>query len=231
MKHCSNEFDEALDTIGHYQNYPDMKPWVGCEYAASRVKILIIGESHYLDVGSTYHHNPEEWYAGVTLSDKEDKGWVKTRNIISNGIKSKWKSKSKTIYRNIEKVLFESEADFCSSSTAFSRIAFLNYFQRPAEQTGKSIKVSQLDADVSKDVVGQVAKAIAPEIIIFTSSLAYRHAKRSGLLKAFDEQGIKYTRTPHPGMPWWNRVSKVYGNRTGKQHFVDFVNSVVKTEA
>ncbi|MGF1727933.1 hypothetical protein [Photobacterium nomapromontoriensis] len=208
-----------------------MKPWVGCEYASSIVKILVIGESHYLDVGSTYHHDPQKWYSGVTVSDKNDRGWIKTRNIIKNGINTKWKSKSKAIYRNIEKALFESNANSCEQSTAFSNIAFLNYFQRPAEQTGKSNKVSQLDSDVSKNVVGQVVKAISPELIIFTSSLAWSYAKRSNLVNEFDEQSIKYTRTPHPGMPWWNRVSKAYGNRTGKQHFVHFINAFIKIDA
>lgn len=231
MKYYSNEFDEVLDSVEHYQKYPEMKPWIGCEYAGSSIKILVIGESHYLDVGSTYHHDPQEWYGGVTVSDKKDSGWIKTRNIISNGIESNWKSKSKTIYRNIEKALIESNANCSERTTAFSNIAFLNYFQRPAEQTGKSIKVSKLDSDVSKSVVRQVVKAISPEVIIFTSSLAWRHAKRSNLIKEFDEQSIKYTRAPHPGMPWWNRVSKAYGNRTGKQHFVHFVNAAVEIDA
>ncbi|WP_028304595.1 hypothetical protein [Oceanospirillum maris] len=231
MKYYSNEFDEALDSVVHYQKYPEMKPWIGCDYATSTIKILVIGESHYLDVGSTYHHDPQEWYGGVIVSDKKDSGWIKTRNIISNGIESKWKSKSKTIYRNIEKALLESSANLSEQKSAFNTIAFLNYFQRPAEQTGKSIKVSKLDSEVSKSVVGQVVKVISPEIIIFTSSLAWDHAKRSNLIKEFDKQSIKYTRTPHPGMPWWNRVSKAYGNRTGKQHFVHFVNAALRTNA
>lgn len=231
MKYYSIEFDKALDSVVHYQKYPEMKPWIGCDYAASPIKILVIGESHYLDVGSTYHHDPQEWYDGVTVTDKKDNGWIKTRNIISNGIESKWKSKSKTIYRNIEKALLESNANLSEQTSAFNTIAFLNYFQRPAEHTGKSISVSELDSVVSKSVVSQVVKVISPEIIIFTSSLAWKHAKRSNLIKDFDEQSIKYTRAPHPGMPWWNRVSKAYGCRTGKQHFVHFVNTALRADA
>ena len=64
MENCSFKFDEDLDVIDHYQVYPEMKPWVGHEYDFSEAKILIIGESHYLDVGSFYHHNPQEWYDG-----------------------------------------------------------------------------------------------------------------------------------------------------------------------
>jgi len=228
MENCSFEFDNKFDAIEHYQIYPEMKPWVGSEYTHSKVKILVIGESHYLDAGSIYHHDTQGWYEGVKVSDKKDWGWIKTRNIISNGINTKWKDKSKAIYRNIEKALFETELYKEKQLTVFSDIAFLNYFQRPAQQTGKSIKVSKLDSDISNKVVSQVVTTISPDIVIFTSSLAWRHAKRSGFVKVLDDSLIKCTRAPHPGMPWWNRVSKMYGNRTGKQHFINFVNTSVK---
>ena len=118
----------------------------------------------------------------VKVSDKKDWGWINTRNIISNGINTKWKSKSKTIYRNIEQALFETDIYKNEQLTAFSDIAFINYFQRPAQKTGKSIKVSKLDSEVSKKVVSQVINTISPDIVIFTSSLAWRHAKRSNLI-------------------------------------------------
>ncbi len=209
MKNYSSEFDERLEAIEHYKIYPEMKPWVGSRYAHSKPKILIVGESHYLKAGSIYHHDSQAWYDGIQVSDKEDWGWIKTRNIIANGIDTGWKDKSKLIYKNIEQALFETDLYKETELTAFSDIAFLNYFQRPAQQTGKSIKVSRQDAELGHKVVSQVVKTILPDIVIFTSSLAWRHAKRSGFIKEMSNWKIKCTRAPHPGMPWWNRVSKV----------------------
>jgi hypothetical protein len=101
-------FDNQLSKILHYQKYPEMMPWVGCYYVNENLKILLIGESHYLKNESNYHHDPIGWYEGVSLEDKDDRGWVITRSIILNGINSKWKSRSKSIYRNTEKALIES---------------------------------------------------------------------------------------------------------------------------
>ncbi len=228
MVNFSMKFDSKFDDIEHYKFYPEMKPWVGDRYAEVGLKVLIIGESHYLKSGSNYHHDAKAWYDGVKVSDKKDWGWIKTRDIISNGIAAKWKGGSKLIYKNIEKGLYE--AGFCGreQSTAFSDIAFLNYFQRPAQKTGESIKVTKLDSDVSHYVVSQVVATISPDIVIFASSLAWKHAKQSGLVQKINGKGIKCTRVPHPGMPWWNRVSKAYGNKTGKQHFVSYIKETIK---
>lgn len=228
MEYFSNAFDEQFTKIKHYQNYPEMLPWIGHKYSNTRVKTLLVGESHYLSKSSEYHHDPIAWYEGLIISDKDDCGWIKTRNIISNGIETKWKSASKTIYRNIEKALFESDMFGNIPDTAFSDVAFMNFYQRPAEITGKSIKVTKHDVVTSNDVFQGVVNIILPDIVIFTSSLAFKSAKKGGSLKYLEDNKIIYTRTPHPGMPWWNRVAKKYGNKSGKTHFVDFVNKQVR---
>ena len=112
MRECF-DYEERLNLIDHYRTYPDMKVWVGCNFPKMDKKLLLIGESHYLDGTSYYHHDPENWHEGVCISDKPDRGWIKTRNIISNGIDTKWKDRSKAIYRNIEKAL-EPIALLCS---------------------------------------------------------------------------------------------------------------------
>lgn len=174
----------------------------GCNYPTNNKKLLLVGESHYLKETSDYHHDPERWYAGVSVSDKDDWGWIKTRNIISNGIQTKWGDRSKAIYRNIEKALFESLMFEKKPLSAFTEVAFMNYFQRPAERTGKSIKVSQRDAEVSYAVFQSVINAIAPNIIIFTSSLAWQHARKSEAKMFLDKRGVSYARAPSS----WNAV-------------------------
>lgn len=224
MEKSSILYDSKLDLIAHYKIYPEMKVWVGCNYPVADKKLLIIGESHYLEINSRYHLDPQVWYAGVLSFGKEDWGWIKTRNIISNGISNNWKEKSKNIYRNIEKALFESQIFQEKPVSAFTEICFMNYFQRPAEITGKSINVSSIDSKISSIVLQGVVDAIEPNIIIFTSSLAWRHAQQSGIIAYLKTKNIAVSRSPHPGMPWWNKVSKKYGNLTGKHHFIKFIN-------
>lgn len=224
MDECSHEYDDKLDLINHYKLYPEMKVWVGCNYSKNPTKLLLIGESHYLNKESEYHLDPKIWYAGVEVSEKIDCKNIKTRNIIYNGIKTKWQLKSKTIFRNIEKALFESLFFENKPLTAFTEVAFMNYFQRPAEKTGQSINVSAIDAEVSSFVFQSVVNAVEANIIIFTSSLAWQHAKNYGIRDFLNKKNIKVGRAPHPGMPWWSRSSKAYGNQTGKEHFIQLMN-------
>jgi hypothetical protein len=220
-------YDDQLDLIDHYKIYPEMKVWIGCNYPSNANKLLLIGESHYLKKESDFHHDPATWYAGISVTGKSDYGWLKTRSIIFNGINTKWRTKSKSIYRNIEKALFESTMFDEKPLTAFTEVAFMNYFQRPAEKTGQSIKVSALDAKLGFDVFKNVVEAISPSMVLFTSSLALHHAKKSGIEVFLKRNNISFDRAPHPGMPWWNRRSKAYNNKTGKEHFITFVNNEV----
>ncbi len=223
MTRPTTEFDQKLDLIDHYQKYPDMRPWVGIAYSKQLIKILTVGESHYLGKRSTYHHDINTWYEGISLEGKKDRAGVHTRNVIYNGINSNWKKKSKTIFKNTEAALFASNIFESNPLSAYDNIAYLNYFQRPAERHGESIKVKQQDKDVSREVFRGVIEIIQPSIVIFTSTLAFNAAKSSGVTEWFKDNAIPFTRTPHPGCSWWNRVSKKYGNKTGREHFINFV--------
>jgi len=67
MEYQSNEYDDKLRCISHYGLYPEMMPWIGKDYPESRMKLLLLGESHYLEENSTYHHDRESWYAGIDV--------------------------------------------------------------------------------------------------------------------------------------------------------------------
>lgn len=212
-----------LSQIEHYKKYPNLIPWIGNAYKQSKNKVLILGESHYLDKNSSYHHEPTKWYEGIDVTDAKDLSWMRTATIIQNGINNGWKEKSKLIYKNLSKALVESKVDEFNVEQPFHKICYLNYFQRPAEVTGKSINASELDSKVSCAVVNNVIDIVEPNIVVFSSTLAWGHAKKSGLINELKRQGIKCVRVPHAGMPWWNRVSKKYGNKTGKHYFIDFM--------
>jgi hypothetical protein len=214
---------KELSEIEHYQKYPNLIPWVGNGYPDSANKLLILGESHYLEKDSKYHHDPVTWYEGINVSQHKDITWMNTAGIIRNGLQSNWKEKSKLIYKNLSMALFESGINEFKTNDPFNKICYLNYFQRPAEKLGKSIKVSESDSRNSAIVVRDVVSIVKPKIVIFSSTLAWNCARDMGVIEFLQENGIKTARVPHAGMPWWNRISKKYGNTTGKNLFIDFI--------
>lgn len=227
MDLSSKRFDEnLLSIIDHYKKYPEMLPWVGCDYEKESFKLLLVGESHYLDKDITYHHNASAWYGGLTLPDK-DKNWIYTRKVISIGIEQNWKSKPKTIYRNADKALMETRY-YSDDKTAFTKLAFTNYFQRPAEHTGKSIKASKIDQEASSRVFNAVVEILTPDAVVFISSLAYKEAKAGGVLSHLDLLSIPFLRTSHPATAWWYRNSKAYGNKSGRDHMISFIDRLYR---
>jgi len=229
MNYLSTDYDGKLNNISHYINYPEMRPWIGVNYKHEKVKILTVGESHYLSKDSKYHLKAEDWCSGISESQKDKHiGGINTREVINRGTATKWKKKSYVIFKNTEDALFLSQLFSNKPASAYYNIAFMNYFQRPAQVTGKSILLEKMDEEVAKEVFLKVVDCIKPTAIIFTSSLAYKSAKRVGTLDSLKSKEIPFTRSPHPATSWWNRISKKYGNKTGKNHFTSFVNEQVK---
>lgn len=218
------EYDHLLDRIVHYQVYPQMRPWVGKGYPLQRRKVLLVAESHYVGKKFEFHLDPVKWYAGVDTSTSEG---FRTRDIISDGIRSKWRKKGATLYRNMDSVLRASRLfDICPAN-AFTEVAFMNYFQRPAELYGSSIKVRKEDMQKANEVFREVVCAISPDAVIFCSSLAHKYASESKIPAFLRDKSILFEHTSHAGMHWWNRAAKKYGGRTGKQIFANFIDQYV----
>lgn len=218
-------YDEQFASIRHYQLYPKLYPWVGEAFDGSP-RILILGESHYLKPTSTYHHKADEWYAGVDLGAAKDTGHMNTRGIIRSGLESRWKEKSKLIYRNIEAALQDAQLDVPVGSSPFQRIAYMNYFQRPAQVSGQSIVVTELDKQHSAAVLNSVLEVLRPEVVIFCSGLAWRAANNQGLPGSPANKHIRFGSTTHPSTSWWHRGMRKYNGRSGRQVFMQMFESV-----
>jgi len=217
----STEFDHSFSQVAHYKLYPELYPWVGEHYAAQSTKILVLGESHYLEPESTYHLDAAAWYLGVDMSQRPDRTHILTRNIIRNGIRNGWRSGSKLIYRNIEAALTEAGVKAPNGQTPISTIAFYNYFQRPAEKTGQSIRVTDIDRTHSAATLISVLGILKPDLVLFCSKHAWRAAKSYEIAQYASDNNIRLVTTVHPSTSWWNRKMKNYKNRTGKQVFID----------
>jgi hypothetical protein len=196
-----------LDTIKHYQNFPCFKPWVGDKYLSqSHKRLLVIGESHYLPPDSTIHLDAEKWYERQQsdLSAEEVK-WLSTSGIIKKNKDRNFPKKAHGIYRNACAAINSCSFNYTPSSKVIENFAYYNFFQRPAEVAGNSIKINKIDKAVSLSVFQSILEKLSPELIIFTSSLA----GTIGRVVASNSE-IPYVVTPHPTSPWWNRTARKY---------------------
>lgn len=214
-EHHTTTFDAQLNEIGFYQQYPEYLPFIGKNYVKN--KILLIGESHYFPKESVWHRKPEQWYAGSsTMLVGDEKYYINTRRVLNNIHGNKpsqpqvWKPIRK-IYANIEQVLIE--AGFELEHNLFSQVAFMNAFQRPAETTGDSIKVHQIDIDHAVDTINLVIDIIQPKHICFVSSKASKFLAH--------QISLKSDHVAHPACVWWNRKTKK--GLTGKSQFLALI--------
>ena len=192
----------------HYNKYLNMKPWIGeAYYSKEHKRLLVIGESHYLPKGSTKSLNVESWYQSeqCILNDQELR-YISTSKIIEKNLDSNFKKNEHGIYRNFSKVINGVSYNYSLPSDAMNHLAFMNFFQRPAEVNGGSIRVAKKDIEISTLVLTDVIRELAPDLVIFTSSKAGKHG--APLVKKLD---IPVVVTPHPTCQWWNRQAKSYG--------------------
>lgn len=214
-------FDSQLLRADHLSLYPNFLPWVGMGYRKAVLKILLLGESHYLPNGVSYHHDADAWYSGIQIASTEDLKWMTTRSIIRNGLHNDWKGPSKTIYRNLSSAL--NAVDFSPEEDPFVHLAYMNFFQRPAERTGCSIRPTDIDRQVSAATVAHASSCLQPNLVLFCSSLAWRAANEQRLPMTLKSQGCGVGALPHPASAWWYRASLTRGGSSGRQVFCDLV--------
>jgi len=102
----------------------------------------------------------------------------------------------------------------------------MNYFQRPSEQCGDSIKISKLDSTYALANIIAVNEVLQPNKIIFVSTKAYDNFMSTispTALESFNYVGC----VPHPSASsWWNRTSPKYGTKlistaTGRENSLE----------
>lgn len=228
------DITNQLANLNHYINYPRLIPWVGSKYLSGK-RVLVIAESHYLPEGVTYHHDVERWYSGneqsliqhiaenCTIESEKKNGinYINTSGILrvrSNDMLSekrrKFSSKGHAIYRNIFSTLNSSAFNYTNYLDAIDHVAYYNYFQRPAELSGDSIKVTSQDKVIAESTLKHVIETLNPELILVVSSKVGKVIKP--LLSDYN-----HVITAHPASPWWNRATKK--GVTGKQCFSEFL--------
>ena len=211
-----------------YKFHPELTPFIGKLYPKAPLKVLFLGESHYLP--AAYNHKVgQEWYERSTASygfSAEALAWLNTAAIIRHDvIESNYKNPAHNIYRNIGKVYGEvfAKGDY---PQALEYIAFGNYFLRPAEVCGESIIINSWDEEVrSFQQLAALEKQLQPALIVFVSKKAYESFVRVAQAQGATALLSKAKSVPHPNSAWWNRAIAQYEGRTGKEELKNILHN------
>ena len=208
--------------------HPELAPFIGKLYPKAPLKVLFLGESHYLP--AVYNHKVgQEWYERSTASygfSAEALAWLNTAAIIRHDvIESSYKNPAHNIYRNLGKVYGEvfAKGDY---PQALEYIAFGNYFLRPAEVCGESIIINSWDEEVrSFQQLAALEKQLQPALIVFVSKKAYESFVRVAQAQGATALLSKVKSVPHPNSAWWNRAIAQYEGRTGKEELKNILHN------
>lgn len=219
--HCTT-FDQQLqEQLQHFKNYPQYLPFIGRAWQDQKEKILFIAESHYLPKNSNGKSNSESWYHNTSerLSD-EERTWIDTRGVVKHA--------GHILFNNIKKAVFEAKQMDLNNDQLFERLGFYNYFQRPAEETGKSIQTSEIDCQVAYETLKAIASIIKPTVYIFVSKKAFNNfgywrVKENDVVF----QNVRLFVVAHPTSAWWNKPYKAGSSLriSGKERFIQIIKA------
>jgi hypothetical protein len=227
MNSLTSYDSELQSKLDHLKIHSAYLPHIGLNYNETRVKTLIIAESHYLPKKHNNKFSSEDWYNNSEIIYKllnEDPGWHKnwfnTRNVIKTYQDSSTLEKGHGIFNNLEKAYQTINEEV----NLFEECVYLNYFQRPSEVEGDSINVHKIDSEIALKNLIVICEVLMPNKIIFVSSKAHKDFT-DNVSKAQLEILPYVGSVPHPSASsWWNRKSKKYGLGgkavTGREKFI-----------
>ena len=124
------------------------------------------------------------------------------------------------IHRNICNLLSDIGITETLPNHACDHYAYYNFFQRPAQSQGDTIDAMDLDVLKAKEILNTVLDALAPDLVVFTSSKAGKHGKGICL-----QRNIPAISVSHPACAWWNRPSGK-SQQTGRDKMRQFLEQL-----
>ena len=214
MNKSSEIYDHKLNEIEHYKRFPVMKPYIGKNYGrTNNSKIMLIAESHYFPPTSTINKDTDKWYDSTQKDlEKEEIRWINTREIVGG----EWKPAGHMIHRELN--LRMSEFMDTSKFRAMTNIVFMNRFQRPADETGDSIKhfCKPIDCQIGAQTIQAVIDIVEPNLIIFVSKFSW-DVLRWKLPKKDNGMKIEYVCHPGTGGRYWHNKKYQHGLKKFKK--------------
>ena len=230
--HCTDYDLHLQASLNHLMSYPQYLPFIGNAWANQTNRVLFIAESHYFHEKSNGKSNSQTWYVeNASNLHPEELNWTDTRGVVERADKGKFRSKGLSIFYNLKSAIESTLEIKNSKETMFQNFGYYNYFQRPAEVSGKSIRNMNIDNEIAYQTLTAICEHAKPTVIIFVSSRAKNSFdsvhKRLNLMQ-FDSSHIY--QVPHPACAWWNRKSKSFSKTgeaiSGKRKFMNIIKEL-----
>lgn len=198
----STTYDEKLLDIDFFQIHKEYLPYIGKDYEFQKHKILLIGESHYVDDNWSWGYDAlckwtdENWQEEL-LADNAKIEWFNTRIHAARASKyadEPEKAISQVIKNPSKELAKYGLLEETDPDLYVSKIAFMNFFRFPSLINGKgiwnsfvqrtkSIKGRELKGEIrkkiwdnlfihSKEIVDETINIINPNLVIICSTLA-----------------------------------------------------------
>ena len=150
---CDKKFDEEFDKISLLKRYP----WVGVNYASSKCRVLILGDSHYAQEEDG-KFSQEEYDVS-----QQDKNY--TRGIINCVISDIHKNESTwKMYNGLLNTFIDTDISPENVNGFWSKVAFYNFIQETMRCS--SDKPSGENKKEGWKCLVEVAKVLNPDQII-----------------------------------------------------------------
>jgi hypothetical protein len=229
----TTKYDDLLKLrLRHLSNYPQMIPFIGANWDDMKMKILLIGESHFIPgeelndiAGSTHLH---DWYNSNSETFYEElANYLNTRREVNRADKKKefGHVSSLQIHYSLKEAVKNELVELKDMDYIFPFLSYYNYFQRPAFIEGASILNNLQDDQIAYFTLKAIVDIIHPSKIIFCSKKAWN--AYSGQLKSEDKssvfKNILIDYVPHPATAHWNMARKSYGNLSGFEKFINIL--------
>lgn len=214
--------NRILETVPFYSGHPYLVPFVGANYdnSAKHRKLLLVGESHYMEKEVTVHRDVEGWYDYPPTEEHFNSTWCTPQITCKDPHTGVFRQ---TITRELSKILVN-----LSDDKVWDEVAFLNYFLRPSDECGKALSPKPRDREEAIKVFAKNTEILLPDVIVFVGVNAYKAADACEMFReARGEHKIRCTCVYNPSYGWWNRpMSRQYDDAKGKTagaHFCDYL--------
>jgi hypothetical protein len=194
------------------------KPWVGNQYDKAgsifSKKILVLGDSHYID--------EQDYISLNNLDEQSDLTTGVMLDYLDPNVKENWKS---TFTKFMNSFIQDTKHYECSISELWNSVAFYNYLQRPGGTQSRQTQHYDYTQDKDRNAFLEIINDLQPDIIIswgnkvwdaIPEDLGYGNYRVNDLhgdcccLYPFKDRVIKLIGITHPSTSYksshWSKV-------------------------
>ena len=246
MSYGNTDYDLVLLDINVYKKHPELLPFIGKNFGKNEPKILLVGESHYIAEEQVENNksvkddfDKTNWYTNPNIVEEsvfyKCYDYYTTRHIVYNYAVEIVKSGGYNIFTNPLKEYCSIKnkcKEYCSIKNKcrdnlkaeIHNFAFMNFFQRPAFNFGKTIDYSKDDKDYAIETLDKVINCLKPDAVMFLSTKAgdlYMGKNKN------ENSTPKFYKYSHPTCSWWWRETKSTGEFKTHEKFKNDLSNLL----